>query len=220
MSHKRGKQKSSRFSFCLSSHTASCSAAPQEESDYLLPHFVRMITFFTSICSTCPDTPGRGTAICNCFSQARTQVVPMAKKAASFARSMRKHIYGRNFLKGLTGRTIQLQKKRLPSGSPLSSPVARRPSATTLQEARLRFFSTHSCNWAIDSTNDLSDVFRELAEGASLLGEAIHEIQLLWTGPEELKQANYALQSLPKGLIPKGGTHHRDSQGHGTHGHP
>ena len=35
---------------------------------------------------------------------------------------------------------------------------------------------------------------------SGLLGEAIHEIQLSWTGPEELKQANYALQSMPKGL--------------------
>ena len=69
-----------------------------------------------------------------------------------------------------------------------------------VKEARLHFFSNHSCDWAIDGTNDLSDVFRELAEGASLLGEAIYEIQLSWTGPEELKQANYALQSLPKGL--------------------
>ena len=37
-------------------------------------------------------------------------------------------------------------------------------------------------------------------ESTSLLGEAIYEIQLSWTEPEELKQANYALQSLPKGL--------------------
>ena len=69
-----------------------------------------------------------------------------------------------------------------------------------MKEAQLCFFSTHSCDWAIDGTNDLPDVFRELAEGASLLGEAIHEIQLSLTGPEELMQANYALQSLPKGL--------------------
>ena len=31
-------------------------------------------------------------------------------------------------------------------------------------------------------------------------GESIHEIQLSWDGPEELKHTNYALQSLPKGL--------------------
>ena len=67
-----------------------------------------------------------------------------------------------------------------------------------MKEARLRFFSNDKC--PIFLTNDLSEVFKELAESAILLGEAIYEIQLSWTGPEELKQANYALQSLPKGL--------------------
>ena len=47
-----------------------------------------MITFVTSICSTRQDTPGRGTAIHSCLSQVSTQMVPMAKKAASFARAM------------------------------------------------------------------------------------------------------------------------------------
>ena len=69
-----------------------------------------------------------------------------------------------------------------------------------MKEARLHFFSNHSCNWVHDGTNDLSDIFKELAESTGLLGEAIYKIQLSWTGPEELKQANYALQSLPKGL--------------------
>ena len=48
--------------------------------------------------------------------------------------------------------------------------------------------------WAI------SDIFRELAQGAGLLGKFIHEIQVSWNGPEELKHANYILRSLPKGL--------------------
>ena len=39
-----------------------------------------------------------------------------------------------------------------------------------------------------------------MAASTSLLGTSIHEIQASWTGPEELKQANYALRSLPKGL--------------------
>ena len=69
-----------------------------------------------------------------------------------------------------------------------------------IKEVRLCFFSNHPCDWVTDGTNDLSDVFKELAESAGLLGEAIYEIQLSWTGPEELKQANYALWSLPKGL--------------------
>ena len=42
---------------------------------------------------------------------------------------------------------------------------------------------------------------RNWPESASLWGEeAIYDIQLSWTRPEELKQADYALQSLPKGL--------------------
>ena len=69
-----------------------------------------------------------------------------------------------------------------------------------IKEARSCFFSNHSFNWVNDSTNDLYDVFQELAESVSLLGEVVYEIQLSWTRPEELKQANYALQSLPKGL--------------------
>ena len=69
-----------------------------------------------------------------------------------------------------------------------------------VKEARIHFFSNHPCDWVNDGTNDLSDIFKGLAESTSLLGEAIYEIQLSWTGPKELKQANYALQSLPKGL--------------------
>ena len=39
-----------------------------------------------------------------------------------------------------------------------------------------------------------------MAKSAELLGTSIHEIQVVWTGPDELRQANYALRSLPKGL--------------------
>ena len=67
-------------------------------------------------------------------------------------------------------------------------------------EARLLFFSKHSCNFSQDGNHDLSKVFKKLAEKAGLLGTCIYEIQACWTGPEELKQANYTLQSLPKGL--------------------
>ena len=39
-----------------------------------------------------------------------------------------------------------------------------------------------------------------MAASANLLGTSIYEIQTSWMGPDELKQANYALRSLPKGL--------------------
>ena len=44
------------------------------------------------------------------------------------------------------------------------------------------------------------EYFSQMAMSTDLLHTSIHEIQASWTGPKELKQANYALQSLPKGL--------------------
>ena len=67
-------------------------------------------------------------------------------------------------------------------------------------EARLLFFSKHSCNFNQDGNCDPSAVFKKSAKKTSLLGTGIYEIQASWAGPKELKQANYTLQSLPKGL--------------------
>ena len=67
-------------------------------------------------------------------------------------------------------------------------------------EARLCIFSNHSYNFKQDGNCNLSKVFKKLAEKAGLLGTDIYEIEASWTGPEELKQANYTLKSLPKGL--------------------
>ena len=47
---------------------------------------------------------------------------------------------------------------------------------------------------------DLSNIFKELAQEAGLLGESIFEIQQSWKGLEHLKHANYVFQSQPKGL--------------------
>ena len=67
-------------------------------------------------------------------------------------------------------------------------------------EARLLIFSKHSYNFTDDGSRDLSRIFKKLAVSASLLGTTIYEIQSSSTGSGELKQANYTLQSLPKGL--------------------
>ena len=37
-------------------------------------------------------------------------------------------------------------------------------------------------------------------QSTNLLGTSIHKIQVVWMGLDELRQANYALRSLPKGL--------------------
>ena len=62
-----------------------------------------------------------------------------------------------------------------------------------VKEARSCYFATHPWDWIHGNTDDLSNIFRELAEGADLLGKSIYEIQLSWDGPEELKHANYSL---------------------------
>ena len=69
-----------------------------------------------------------------------------------------------------------------------------------VKEARAHYFTIHSWDWAHGNTEDLSDIFKELAQEAGLLGESIFEIQWSWKGPEHLQQANYIFQSQPKGL--------------------
>ena len=69
-----------------------------------------------------------------------------------------------------------------------------------VNEARREFFSKNSYNFTTEGTCDLSEIFKQMATSAKLLGTSIYEIRVSWMGPDELKQANYALQSLPKGL--------------------
>ena len=69
-----------------------------------------------------------------------------------------------------------------------------------VREARRHYLSKHSFNFTSDDTCDLSRMFKCLATRAGLLGTSIYKTQLPWTGPEELKQANYVLLFLPKGL--------------------
>ena len=47
----------------------------------------------------------------------------------------------------------------------------------SVKEARACYFATHSWNWAQGNTEDLSDIFKELAQEAGLLDDSIFEIQ-------------------------------------------
>ena len=88
-------------------------------------------------------------------------------------------------------------------GTEHSSQAVQRYLAGTLdlvKEAREEFFSKHSYNFITEGTHNLLEIFRQMATSAELLGTSIYEIQVSWMGPDELKQANYALRSLPKGL--------------------
>ena len=72
--------------------------------------------------------------------------------------------------------------------------------SSPVKEAREHYCTTHPWDWARSNMDDISDIFRELAQSAGLLGKFIHEIQVAWNGPEELKHTNYILRCLPKGL--------------------
>ena len=63
-----------------------------------------------------------------------------------------------------------------------------------VKEARREFFLKHSSHFTTEGTCNLSEIFKQMAMSADLLGTSIHEIQVSWTGPDELKQANYALR--------------------------
>ena len=69
-----------------------------------------------------------------------------------------------------------------------------------VKEARKKYFLKHSYNFTTEGTHNLLEVFKWMAKSAELLGTSIHKIQVVWMGPNELRQANYALRSLPKGL--------------------
>ena len=110
---------------------------------------------------------------------------------------------GRAIPKAMVGRPPSPKKQGTPpwfkSLKPSCTEAFLRDSSRVV-EARLHFFSKHSYNFTKDSNHDLSRIFKKLAVSAGLLGTTIYKIQSSWTGPEELTQANYTLQSLPKGL--------------------
>ena len=97
----------------------------------------------------------------------------------------------------------QLQAARGPPWNKVlkqSHSEAFRQDTDLVKEARKEYFSKHSYNFTTEGTSDLLQVFKQMAKSAKLLGTSIHEIQAVWMGPDELRQANYALRSLPKGL--------------------
>ena len=69
-----------------------------------------------------------------------------------------------------------------------------------MRETREEYFRRHCPNFNTENIRDLSDVFWCMAGTAELLGSTIYEIKEVWTGPDELWQANYTLRTLLKGL--------------------
>ena len=76
-----------------------------------------------------------------------------------------------------------------------------------VKEARKEVFLKHSYNFITEDTHDLLEVFRQMATSAKLLDTSIYEIQVSWTGLDELRQINLCSEVLTQGPhVPPCGT--------------
>ena len=117
---------------------------------------------------------------CNYFSQVRTHTVSITKKqnpSPDLQRDM--------FIDEDSPKDLQEDlpcSKREKTSDWLSSLKPSRMDAFCqdsgpIREARECYFTTHPWDWVQNNMDNLSDIFRELAQGTSLLGKSIFEIQ-------------------------------------------
>ena len=67
--------------------------------------------------------------------------------------------------------------------------------SSLVSKMREEYFRRHCPNFNTENTHDLSNIFWCMGKTAELLGSAIYEIKEVWTGLDELQQANYALRT-------------------------
>ena len=72
--------------------------------------------------------------------------------------------------------------------------------SSLVRKIREEYFRRHSPHINTENTCNLWGVFWHMAETTELLGSTIYKIKEVWTGLDELQQANYMLRTLPKGL--------------------
>ena len=65
-------------------------------------------------------------------------------------------------------------------------------------EAQREFFSKHSYNFTTDGTHNLSEIFKQVAMSADLLGTSIHEIQAHGLDPMNWKKQTMLYNLYPK----------------------
>ena len=202
-SHLRGGQKSDQLPFHLLGHYVDLPNGAQEHPGNFLPHSIRADISITSFFSIAKGQPSGGMASFSCSSHIGAQTVPSAQKMMPFPRPHGEHAFGWNHFKGNPGGPPSSKWQDTLPWKRVLQPSCTKAFSWNLdlvQEAREAFFSKHSYNFVDDGTHNLSEIFQQMATNADLLGTSIHKIQASWTGLEELKQANYALRALPKGL--------------------
>ena len=127
---------------------------------------------------------------------------PLSQKMMPFPRSHGEHAFGWNHFEGDPRRPPSSKQQETPPWNRALKPSCAEAfgqDSDLVKEAREAFFSKHSYNFVDEGTCNVSKIFWQMATDTELLGTSIHEIQASWMGPDELKQATYALRALPKG---------------------
>ena len=202
-SHLRGRQKPSQLSLqppCCLTHQPS---RAQRHAGGFLPNFVGAGSHIPLIHLVTKDLPSGATVCSGSFSCTSAQAVP---------RPIRWHPSpDPDDSMPLGGTTSKTTPEKPPSSKQQEVPLWNKAlkwsclevfsqDSDLVKEARKEYYSKHSYNFTMEGTHNLLEVFRKMAKSAKLLGTSIYKIQALWTGLDELRQANYALRSLPKGL--------------------
>ena len=149
-----------------------------------------MITSVTSICSACQGTPCGRTATHSCPPTPVPKWSPQPKRWLPLPEPQGSMSIDETAPKAMQEVPFSPKRQEAPAWFTSLKPSHAEAflwDSSIVKEARSCFFSNHSYDFVHDGTCDLSDVFKELAKSAGLLGEAIYEIQLSWTGPKELK---------------------------------
>ena len=91
--------------------------------------------------------------------------------------------------------------------------------SNSVKEARAHYFTTHSWDWAHGNTEDLSNIFKELAQEAGLLGESIFENTTVMEGTGAFTASQLRFSVSTQGTqIPKSGFCQGISKGDGPKG--
>ena len=70
-----------------------------------------------------------------------------------------------------------------------------------VQKAREDYYWENYPHFNRETSCNMADIFQSMIKSASLLSSEIHKIKETWTGQSKLQYTNYALRTLPTGLI-------------------
>ena len=201
--HRRGEQKSQWLPFCLSGHLIPYSATAQRHSGYLISYPIGANTSITSTHPTTEDFSHGRTTNHSHFSTPVPEQSPRPKMQHPLPDPMESMPKGGTTPKATLGGPPSPKRWETPPWFKTLKPSHAEAfswESNMVKEARREFFLKHTYDFTTDGARDLSRTFKYLAACADLLDTSIYKIQSPWTGSDDLKQANYALLSLPKGL--------------------